>query len=187
MEAPHYFSPSYPPSDEALESAMGRFLIAWGILETQLDSSASVFLHVDTTLSLCITANLGTMAKIDMLKAAISMQEGAFEDSTVDEAHGILNHISMLATRFRNTLAHGQPTLWLDDEGDVWSWTRTSARKQLDVRRMPLLAERWEEAEREVKEVTSEWCQLYQDVWHVFHKLNSEDIEKLAVLYQREY
>jgi hypothetical protein len=133
MEEPHAFAPQYPPSDERLEAAMGRFIIAWGVLERQLDGGIAILLQIDGTLSLCVSANLGTKAKVEMLMSAANMSGEAIGDDLADGAIACLRKISKMSGRFRNTLAHGQPSLWDVDDAPIWKWTRASAREFLDV------------------------------------------------------
>lgn len=183
MESAHYFDPQYPPSDENLEAAMGRFIIVWGVLECQLDAAICILFGIDATLGLCITANLGSKAKVEMLQSAVSMCAEAFNEDEFNEAHTLLCQIANLAGQFRNSLAHGQPTLW-DDKGETaWKWTRVSARQMLDVSTFPMLAERWDHAEREVKETTAKWCHVYQTMWH---KLDAMSPDELDALYRHE-
>ena len=90
---------------------MGRFIIAWGVLERQLDAAICVLFRIDPTLGLCVTANLGSKAKVDMLLSAIYMYAEALDEDEVDEAHALLRQVANLAGQFRNSLAHGHEHL----------------------------------------------------------------------------
>ena len=167
MDEPTYFNPAYPPANLKLERAIGKFIIAWAILEESLDGSIAAILMIDATLSLCITANLGTKGKIDLLRSAVSMSHEMLDDELVKDAHSALAEISTLSGEFRNSLIHGAPfCLASDKEGHEWRWGRTSARTFMDFRSAPYTAERWQEATAKVKTTTKKWCRIWQIIWH---------------------
>ena len=116
-----------------MEKAIGRFLISWGALERELDQGISIFLDLHGPLALCVTANLGTKGKLDLLRSACTEFYCNYDCDAMDRVHAILNRIADLSGRVRNTAAHGQPIV-LRAIGDIeerWTWARYSARKEV--------------------------------------------------------
>lgn len=173
MEKPYYFSPKYPPRHPVMEQAMGRFMIEWAVLESQLDSGIAAVLCTDPTLALTITANAGTKSKLDILHSAISMSHELLDDGVCERAHSTLNRIADLSGKHRNTLAHGGA---LNIERGWW-WSRVSARQSLDVKVYQAPATRWKKAATEVRKVTREWCRVYQEIWHALDEFSYEERE----------
>jgi hypothetical protein len=144
---------------------MGRFIIAWGVLERQLDGGIAILLQIDGTLSLCVSANLGTKAKVEMLMSAANMSGEAIGDDLADGAIACLRKISKMSGRFRNTLAHGQPSLWDVDDAPIWKWTRASAREFLDVATQPMSHASWDTAVVELKGLIEEFSGIWARIW----------------------
>jgi hypothetical protein len=59
----------YPHVSRALARSIGEFVVAWGILERELDLAFPILLKTDPTLASCISANLGTKAKLVLTHA----------------------------------------------------------------------------------------------------------------------
>ena len=65
------FDPYQPPeNDSALEAAVGRVVIAWGVLERQIDDAIQDIYRFDFDLAWSITANLGTKSKVEIFQSA---------------------------------------------------------------------------------------------------------------------
>lgn len=174
-EKPLYFKPRYAPRHQAVEMAMGHFLMTWGVLEGELDKGIAVVFDISTMLSLCISSNMGTKAKIDSLRSGISMHGEFLSQALMKRADKTLLKITSLSNEWRNTLAHGFPIDLPDDANKyAWHWGRQSARKQLDMTAMEMNPRRWRAATRDVKAVTKDWCRDYQRIWHVLAELTPE-------------
>lgn len=98
--------------DAKLGRALGRFVVAWGNLEQQLDIGFHVLFHTDPTLAICLYANLGTKAKIDTLQSAIALQEDAIGTASAARARRVLQRIAELSDHARLTTAHGQVQMY---------------------------------------------------------------------------
>jgi hypothetical protein len=121
-----------PKKNTLLERAVGRFILNWGVLEKELDTAFPVLFRLDETLALCLTANLGTKAKLDSISSAASMLAGVLGDIT-DDIHDVVAATRTLSET-RNILAHGQPREFGDpgpSEERRFEWVKTTARKQL--------------------------------------------------------
>ena len=123
--APKFQRPEF--CDETCKS-MGELIFAWGILERELDLGVAALFNVNPTLATCITANLGTKVKIDMLRSGFSMLKACLGDALAEEAIDTLNEIEKLTGAARTPVAHGQPLVFTDEEGSGWVWARQQAR-----------------------------------------------------------
>jgi hypothetical protein len=89
--------------DSKLGYAIGTFIVAWGDLEQQLDIGFHVLFHTDPTLALCMYANLGTKAKIEILQSAIALQEKAIGKGRSSRARRVLQRVAELSDQARLT------------------------------------------------------------------------------------
>ena len=119
--------------DSDTATQIGRFMVAWGRLEGELDLLFPVLFRIDPTLSMCLTANLGTKGKVDCLRSALSMITGVLPPETVKELDECLVLTSELSDVYRNFLAHGQPAVFASPRKQEWIWTRWAARKELQL------------------------------------------------------
>jgi len=94
--------------DSTLGFAIGKFIVAWGDVEQQLDIGFHVLFHTDPTLAVCLYANLGTKAKIDILQSALALQEQPIGEGRTYRARKVLQNIAALSDEARLTTAHGQ-------------------------------------------------------------------------------
>lgn len=134
----------FPKVSKALESHIGKFMVAWGTLERELDMLFPVLFRVDPTLVGCIYANLGTQAKLDILASAIHTLRRAIGNREATSAQKLLEKIRKLNTEARNTLAHGQ-VLGIQDGKVYETWTimRQVARKKYSLIFYPVDAKTW--------------------------------------------
>lgn len=176
-EKPFYFKPRYAPRNKPVEAAMGHFIMTWAVLEGQLDCALAVFFDSELELMACITSNMGTKAKIDSLRSAISMHESALPQNLCKRADKLLLEIGNLASDWRNLVAHGFPSDIQSEKGQesVWHWSRQSARKGLQFSALEMKAHRWRAATTQVKGATAKWCKTYQAMWNRLAKLSPEE------------
>jgi hypothetical protein len=113
---------------DATCTAMGELMFAWGILERELDLGIAALFGVNPTLATCITANLGTRSKVDMLRSGVSMLKACLGETLTDEALSTLGEIEKLTGAARTPVAHGQPLVFDDEDGGGWYWVRAQAR-----------------------------------------------------------
>jgi len=98
----------YPKINAKNRRSLGAFIIAWGVLEGELDTCFISLFRVNPTLCGCVTANLGTKAKLDILSSALSMLEEPLGSDLVTAGHKIVEDTRYYSAMARNTLAHGQ-------------------------------------------------------------------------------
>ena len=60
---------TWPEPDEALEAAIGRFVIAWSMLEQQVDYGIWDIIRVDDSHARSVTSNLGLKPKLEMFQS----------------------------------------------------------------------------------------------------------------------
>ena len=123
----------YPKINAKNRRSLGAFIIAWGVLEGELDTCFISLFRVNPTLCGCVTANLGTKAKLDILSSALSMLEEPLGSDLVTAGHKIVEDTRYYSAMARNTLAHGQPSFFAAHKEDAKEWVilRYSARKKL--------------------------------------------------------
>ncbi len=115
------YPPNWPPNDADTEASIGRFVIAWGMLETQIDAAIGDLLAVDHTLQQSITANLGTKSKIEIFLSIFHTESTFFPEATLDQANKLGSDTATAAGVYRVWVAHGAPfrlTFPEDEEPD---------------------------------------------------------------------
>lgn len=113
---------------------IGSFMINWGCLEHTIDLLFPIVFRIDPTLSLCISANLGTKAKIEMLQSALTMLSPILPLDQLSTIQECLKQALAYSTKHRNFIAHGRPIFTTPVNGEIsWSWGRFAARKQLTM------------------------------------------------------
>lgn len=138
------------------------------------------FFDVNLTLLACLCSNIGTRAKIDALRSAISMHAPALPKGLCKRADKILLEIAALSSEWRNTLAHGFPADIEFEKGTFeWHWARQSARRQLDFSILEMDPAHWRDATKQVKSAGKKWCSAYQAIWHKLAKLTPAERDKL--------
>lgn len=173
------YNPIFPPEDPEVSMELGQFMLRWGTLEQQLDSSISGLLGIDPTLGLCIAANLGTKAKLDILNSLIGMYADALEEKLVIDARHILTRISDLSSLYRNTVAHGQPTNFPYLDRDNWILGRYSARKTVSLSVYELSPKKWATVTKSVMYSTRRWCSAFQKICRIISNLTPDELDEL--------
>lgn len=122
----------WPPDDPELAAAIGRLVIAWGMMETEIDYTiADLYrLHDDLDLADCLTANLGTKAKLEIVQSCAHCLSGWIAPVNVKDIDTLVSDTAKASNDHRNFVAHGRPS-YVDTGGaeDLWIWARPSARK----------------------------------------------------------
>jgi hypothetical protein len=162
---------------------IGGFVIAWGTLERELDVAFPVLFHIDATLSICLYANLGTKSKIDILGSAVTMLAAQLGAHTTSRAHSILSHISDLGDKARNTIAHGQLTLFRDENSakQQWELVRHAARKAASIVIHPGNARYWSKQETIALRLAQQWRACVGRMHPKLGHLNPDDLEKICL------
>jgi hypothetical protein len=121
--------------DDEESRNIGGFIIQWGNVEYQLNNLVPILFRIDPTLATCITANLGTKAKVEMLQSALTMISPVLPAERVTDLHETLEMTLEFSSRYRNMLAHGGPFFEVNEEAKetTWRWARYAARKQVSI------------------------------------------------------
>lgn len=177
-------SVNWPVTDIQTEAAIGRVVIAWSVLDRQIDDALRLVLRCSPEVGVCVSANLGAQAKLDIFLAtthtlfhvtndelgeeisdnyrnamiAFARRENAF----IADLEALVADTKTKAVEFRNWMAHGQPHLLVSHEGcnesDHWIWVKSSARKggvKLNVRK--LTPEAFETASADIQQLVEKW------------------------------
>lgn len=161
------YSSEHPPKNSELEGAIGRVIISWSVLERQISDSIEELFRLDSEMAGCITANLGTKAKLDIFQSAACYMDDYLKPAvTLARINDLVNDTAALSDRCRNFVAHGGPQEFdLGLEQNVWLWMRMSARKGgLKMRLTALKFEVFEKAHDDILALTERWASLRRDM-----------------------
>ena len=172
----------YPKISAKNRRSLGDFIIAWGVLESELDTCFISLFRVNPTLCGCITANLGTKAKLDILSSALSMLEEPLGSDLVTAGHEIIEDTRYYSAMARNTLAHGQPYFFAEHEEDAKEWVilRYSARKKLNASTYPMTSDHWDYIAKEIKNLAAHWRDMSVTIHEKLSPLNPEDFNRVC-------
>jgi hypothetical protein len=176
--------PLWPEANAELEAAIGRAVIAWSVLEREIDSALELVLRTDIELAKCITSNLGTKARLDIFRSSVHTlwhgdtveeQDGTSasyvkslqswietENTFVQEADRLASDTERMAGELRNWVAHGQPfLLHVSEDEHHWMWGRFSARKGgVKGKISKMLPHPFDEAASEIRTLVERWHTL---------------------------
>lgn len=172
----------YPGTNSKLARNIGLFMAAWGVLERELDNMMPVIFHTDPTLACCIYANLGTKAKLDMLASAITMHEEVLGPRLTKRAHSTIEEIRDLSERARNTIAHGQVTMFYKEKpGKIaWELVRQVARKSHAMVIYPGNALHWGRQEKKTLKLAQKWRIIVRDVYLKTGHMTLADLDRVC-------
>jgi hypothetical protein len=131
------FPPNWPPSNPETEAAIGRFVIAWGLLEVQIDEAIGDLLCSSHSIQSSITANLGTKSKIEIFLSIFYTESDFFSETLLKQANKLGHDTATAAGVYRVWVAHGAPFNLKHDEDETteideqkqWIWAKMTARK----------------------------------------------------------
>jgi len=170
------WEPYFTHVTKKLAESIGQFMVAWGRLESELDSLTPIVFRTDPTHATCITANLGSKAKVDMLRSGINMIAALLPPDLVEELNDSLVLVGELSGTYRNLLAHGQP--WAVSEGGektYWQWVRVSARKEVNVISPDINEDFWRIATVSTYEVIHSLRSCAGRLYEVTRDISAED------------
>lgn len=128
--------PYLPARDLKVERAVGRFIIAWGALEREIDSAIHDLLFATLRTGMIVTANLAMKAKLDLVHAlfeALRCDDDAEWSpiSTEWEARfdKLVNMTAKANAEARIPIVHSQPMMIDLKGGPKPFWMRAAARK----------------------------------------------------------
>jgi hypothetical protein len=120
---------NWPKPNKSIEAALGRFIIAWNVLEQQVDFAIHEMTGLDHDLATCVTANLGTKAKLDMCQALAHCMGSVIGSSLLSEIDKLAGETANASGQLRNFIFHGQPFQFIAEQGSKDIWIKLSARK----------------------------------------------------------
>jgi hypothetical protein len=120
---------TWPKADTDIEAALGRFIIAWNILEQQLDFAIQEISRLDYDLAHSITANLGTKAKLDIFHSMSHSLQDVFKVAVLETVDRLVADTSTASGNLRNFIVHGQPFQLQLEDGAIEIWAKFAARK----------------------------------------------------------
>jgi hypothetical protein len=178
----------WPKRLPALERAIGRFMIAWGVLEREIDKLFPILFRTDATLAICLYANLGTKAKLDILSSATNMLARLLGEQIVGEITLCIRETRNLSGIARNTLAHGQlwPSASESGEPEGLELIRIASRDSLDVANYPATARHWETLAAKVMELAKAWASADVGAYRALKGVADSQIDEVCVYSQRE-
>lgn len=162
---------------DATCKSMGELMFAWGILERELDLGFAALFNINPTLATCITANLGTMAKVDMLRAGLSMLKPCLGDELVDEGVYCLKEIGKLTGAARTPVAHGQPLVFGDADGSGWHWVRYRARSDATISVYDTPESHWRYHSVLAMLHAESWAELVGKIYERIRSLTAQQID----------
>lgn len=158
--------PRWPEGNSDLESALGRCIIAWGVLERTIGEAIEQVLRVDWDFAMSVTVNLAAGSKLQMFQALVHCHgPDLFGEHVVKDVDSVCARTNEAVGRYRNFLAHGQPwPVVLEEdakEPDMWTWVWFSARKGgVGAKVMRLSAADIGQVETEIRKLVDDWHQL---------------------------
>jgi len=129
--------PYLPPRNLSVERALGRFIIAWGALEGEIDSAIHDLMRTHVGTGVIVTANLAIRAKLDLAHALFEEMRALEDDpiwypiSPEWEARfdALVNQTAKANAESRIPIVHSQPQVIHLESGDRPIWVRMVARK----------------------------------------------------------
>ncbi|MBZ0217853.1 MAG: hypothetical protein K8F25_14945 [Fimbriimonadaceae bacterium] len=128
--------PYLPASDLKVERAVGRFIIAWGALEREIDSAIHDLLFTKLSTGIVVTANLAMRAKLDLVHALF---EAMRSDDDADwrpvseewqvRFDKLINMTAKANAEARVSIVHSQPMAMSQKGEDLPFYIRMAARK----------------------------------------------------------
>ncbi|MDH3028635.1 hypothetical protein [Methylobacterium fujisawaense] len=92
--------------EREVAEALGRFVIAWGTIEHELERMISTIFRVAPVQRLAISADFVIRSKIDLIKSGIVLAGPYIEDAQVKKFIGLLNKLLGLNGDIRNFIFH---------------------------------------------------------------------------------
>tara|TARA_R110000787_G_scaffold93981_12_gene196514 strand:- start:938 stop:1411 length:474 start_codon:yes stop_codon:yes gene_type:complete len=125
--------PHWPELDADTLQSIGRFIVAWGVLETQIDAAIADLYNFDEITANSVTANHGTKARLELFMAGVATFSDILPDSiAIGDMNKLANDTATISNKFRNLVAHGRPVPIIEENlfpKPYWLWGRLSARK----------------------------------------------------------
>lgn len=92
--------------EKDVAEALGRFVIAWGTVEYELERMISTIFRIAPIQRLAISADFVIRSKIDLIKSGIKLAGPYIEDAQAKKFIGLLNKLMGLNGDVRNFIFH---------------------------------------------------------------------------------
>jgi len=177
MDERKIFDPKWPPENPKTEAGIGRFVIAWGVLEREIDMAIGDIYRLDPALTGSITANLGTKAKIEIFQSAVHIEARGFfkKGNIVGDVDTLVSDTSTASNEHRNFLAHGQPVTVLLDKEENWFVKWVARKGGLRGRMGRLTPVLMEKALTETHELVKRWNDMRKRLAPHIEAMNAVD------------
>jgi hypothetical protein len=120
---------TWPAPNQPVEAALGRFIIAWNVLEQQIDFAIREITRLDYDLAWSVTANLGTKAKLDTYWSMAHCLDEVWVGALLKDIDRLIADTGNASGKSRTFLIHGQPFQIESRDGPVEAWVKLHARK----------------------------------------------------------
>lgn len=167
-------TPKLPKRDLKIERAIGRFIIAWGALEREIDSAIHDLLLTSLSTGVVVTANLAIRAKLDLAHALFENLR-AEEDAVwlpvskewEQRFDALINKTAKANSDSRNPIVHGQPVEVTVNDREIPFFMTYAARKGGWRGSMASYSKSYlDEKTDDVVALTSEWAAA-RDHWEL--------------------
>jgi hypothetical protein len=166
---------------------LGRFMVAWGVVERELDTAFPIIFRVNPTLATCLYANLGTKAKTDILNSAISTLEPHLGATLTAKCHATLSKIND-KSELRTAIAHGQAISVKGPKKSTWKFVRHTARKKPVFIVYPGTHGFWSIHARSTTRLAQEWRALVARIYDRLSEIPDDAFDaplEIASRYER--
>lgn len=178
--------PYLPASDVKVERAIGRFIIAWGALEREIDQAIHELMLTNLATGALVTANLAMRAKLDLAHALFERLRSdedpiwrpisAKWESRFD---ALVNMTAKANAESRIPIVHSQPQLLRLEDGDLPFFVRMVARKGgLRGTGVTYSKEYLDGQTAVVVELVKEWAAARAHWAHGLHAMRSADADE---------
>jgi hypothetical protein len=115
-------TPKWPAPNAEIEASIGRFIIAWNVLEREMDRAIEDLYDLDYDLAWSVTANLGTKSKLDIFQSGFHVLHEFFMDCDIESVNRLIRDTANASGEIRTLIVHGQPhhLLMKDETWDMW-------------------------------------------------------------------
>lgn len=176
--------PYWPELGVEVEAALGRFVIAWAMLEHEVDGILTDLLMIDSAPGMKVTASLMTLAKLKLSRSLFSelrgldpvMRVGAAREAEFDR---LVRETERMNER-RNEIIHGRPAYMEDPPLAIWiKWG--SGKAGLKGRFFPLGAKTFSQETAETRKLAEAWSALRSELTHALTAIQLAEADELLL------
>jgi hypothetical protein len=179
---------NFPKISKHLERQIGAFVIAWGVLERELNISFPILFRVDPTLAGCIYSNLGTRAKLDILESGVDCLSLLLGSKHTKLAMKLLGRAGILNTKARNTIAHGIREPFYDEETKTSEWilVRLISRKKQSWIKHRENPAHWRRLTKAVLALSKSWHRKNRAMHERLKRFSDLDLQENVLIHSKD-